>query len=171
MYADRTTRIDLRPPSPSMSRPCASSWLDHRRLQSNTFRAVSDTSTLVVSCYLSILTRHSDITENFTDKGSYLFFIFLPSPPQSTGRFILSDHLNNPSSKMSPSLPTRKTEFCFQTVRRIFYQVHTLRAVSNEPIVSKHSERSSARKISTGSFQILEPISTFPKYPFEGRQG
>ena len=67
-----------------------------------------------------------------------------------------------------------------------------LRAILNEPNVSKknpkfqilgtctqaflqmfseHLEQSWARKISTGSFQILEPISTFPKYPCEGRHG
>ena len=70
--------------------------------------------------------------------------------------------------------------------------VLTLRAGINEPIFFKKSpkfqtygscmqaflqmfseylERSRARKISTGSFQILEPISTFPKYPCEGRDG
>ena len=36
---------------------------------------------------------------------------------------------------------------------------------------SEHSERSWARKKLTGSFQILEPSSTFPKYPCEGRHG
>ena len=36
---------------------------------------------------------------------------------------------------------------------------------------SEHSERSWARKNLTGSFQILEPSSTFPKYPCEGRHG
>ena len=36
---------------------------------------------------------------------------------------------------------------------------------------SEYLERSRARKISTGSFQNLEPVSTFPKYPCEGRHG
>ena len=35
----------------------------------------------------------------------------------------------------------------------------------------EYLERSRTRKIATGSFQILEPISTFPKYPCEGRYG
>ena len=36
---------------------------------------------------------------------------------------------------------------------------------------SENLERSRARKNFTCSFQILEPISTFPKYPCEGRHG
>ena len=36
---------------------------------------------------------------------------------------------------------------------------------------SEYLEQNRARKFSTGGFQILEPISTFLNYPYEGRHG
>ena len=77
-------------------------------------------------------------------------------------------------------------------IERRLLQLGHSRAVLNEPKFSKKNpkfqilgtctqaflqmfsellERSWARKNSTGSVQILEPISTFPKYLCEGRHG
>ena len=86
----------------------------------------------------------------------------------------------------------KASKYTDHLLKYLVLAVWLIRPVLNEPIFSKkfpkfqvfgtctqaflqmfseYLERSRARKFSTGSFQFLEPISTFPKYLCEGRHG